>query len=259
MRRLAGLSIALFEFIFPTAAHALGCESYLGRTISPQTFDKVVMRVAAIPSKGKSEAAVQYESRKAAALPSALEPLIIAKEPEAQHYFQYDEHAQSLGVVEFAFANKSFNSRAALEKAGYSGLASEHGTDYKAVIEQVEKGPATGPLQITSRVIFQGPAPYNENEFVSVHLFPAAAQKPYLVGSLPMTAAEAKALTPHLKLAYVIVPKRPYFVEGEMNYRAIPHLDEVDIAEHFQVLVADFKCGLVLTDSGKVLGAYPTR
>ncbi len=270
MRYPTGLSVALLLWALPAAANAASCESYVGQTVAPQTFAAVVARVAAIAAKGKGETAAQVESRKAAALASASGPLVIAKEPEAQEYFEYDAAAQKLGIVEYAFQNKYFNVKKAFSAAGYGGIASETGTDFQAVIEQAEKDVASpsagnssgakqvGKLQLTSKVIYERAAPYREDDWV-VHLFASAAPKPHFVGTLPMTLAEATALRPRLKLAFVVEPKAPFFVSGRLKYGATPHLEEVDSTEDFQVLVADFQCGLVLTDAGKVLGAYPTK
>lgn len=270
MRNSAGLSAVFLLCALPAAAHAASCDSYVGQTLTPQTFAAAVAKVAAIPAKAKGETVAEYESRKAAAIAPTSGPLIIAKEPEAQEHFAYDAQAQRLGIVEYAFHNKYFNVKKALSGVGFSGVASDTGTDYMAVIEQTEKDVASpsagnssgakklGKLQLTSKVIFERPAPYRDDDWVT-HLFPAAAPKPHVVGALPMTPAEATALKPQLKLAYVVEPKAPYFLAGRLKYRAIPHLDEVDITEDFQVLVADFQCGLVLTDAGKVLGAYPTE
>ncbi len=269
MRNSAGLSAALLVCALPAAAHAASCDTYVGQTLTPQTFAAAVAKVAGLPAKAKGETAAQYEARKAAAFASNSGPLIIAKEPEGQKYFEYDAAAQKLGIVEYAFHNKYFNEKDAFAAAGYPDTA-KTSTNFVAVIEQVEKTVAPpsaatasapkqlGKLHLTSKVIFERPAPYNENDWVT-HLFPAAAPKPHYAGTSPMTPAEATALTPKLKLAYVVEPKAPYFLAGRLKYSATPHLDKVDIAEDFQILVADFQCGLVLTDAGKVLGAYPTE
>lgn len=270
MRYPTGFSVALLLYALPAAANAASCEGYVGQTLAPQTFDAAVAQVAAIPARGKGETAAQFNSRKAAAMASASGPLIIAKEPEGQEYLQFDAAAHKLGIIEYAFHNKYFNVKNAFSAVGYSGISSETGTDYMSVIEQTEKdvgnpspgnssgAKQVGKMQLTSKVIYERPAPYREDDWV-VHLFPSAAPEPHVVGALPMTLAEATALKPHLKLAFVVEPKAPFFISGRLKYRAIPHLVEVDIAEDFQVLVADFQCGLLLTDAGKVLGAYPTE
>ena len=268
MRYSTGFSIALLASALPAVAHAASCDSYVGQILMPQTFAAAVAKVAALPAKAKGETAAQVEARKAAALASG--PLIIAKGSEGQEYFEYDAGAQKLGIVEYAFHNKYFNMKVAFAGTGYPALASKTSTDFMAVIEQIEKTVASPPaekssgakqlgkLHLTSNVIFERPAPSNENDWVT-HLFPAAAPEPHFVGALPMTLADATALKPQLKLAYVVEPKAPYFLSGRLKYSATPHLDKVDITEDFQVLVADFQCGLVLADGGKVVGAYPTE
>lgn len=270
MRYPTGFSVALLLYALPAAANAASCEGYVGQTLAPQTFDAAVAQVAAIPARGKGETSAQYDTRKAAALASEASPLIIVKEPEAQKYFQYAAAAQKLGIVEYAFHNKHFDTKKAFSAAGYSGISSETGTDYQAVIELADKpvdspsagtssgAEQVGKIQRTSKVIFERPAPYREDDWV-VHLFPAAAPKPHVVGAVPMTLAEATASKPQLKLAFVVEPKAPFFISGGLSYRATPGVVEVDIAEDFQVLVADFQCGLLLTAAGKVLGAYPTE
>ena len=256
MRHLTGWSAALLLYNLPAIASAKACESYVGQTVAVQTFDAAVARVASITAKKKGETAAHYESRKAAALTTETGVLLIAKGPEARKYFQFDANAQKLGIVEYAFQNKYFNSKKAFLAAGYGGIPT--GTNYESVIEQTNKGPDSGPQQRNSKVIYERPAPYNEDDWVT-HLFPAAAPKPHFVGVISMTPAEFTALKPTLKLAFVVKPKAPFFISGDLKYRATPWLVEIDVAEHFQVLIADFQCGLVLTDAGKVLGAYPTE
>ena len=258
MRHVTGWSAALLLFNLPAIASANACESYVGQTIAVQTFDAAVARVAAITAKKKGETAAHYESRKAAALTTKSGLLLIAKAPEGRQYFQFDANKQQLGIVEYAFHNKFFNTKMAFSAAGYGGIASETGTNYISVIEGTNKGPDSGPQQRSSKVIFERPALFNEDDWVT-HLFPAAAAKPHFVGTISMTLAEATALKPRLKLAFVVKPKAPYFISGDLKYRQTPKLVELDVAEHFQVLIADFQCGLVLTDAGKVLGAYPTE
>lgn len=51
----------------------------------------------------------------------------------------------------------------------------------------------------------------------------------------------------------MVESKTPYFLAGRPKYRAAPHLEEALITEEFQVLVADFQCGLMLADGYKVL------
>lgn len=257
MRHVTGWSAALLLSNFPAIASAKVCESYVGQTIAVQTFDAAVARVAAISVKKKGETVAHYEARKAAALATKSGLLFIGKAPEAQEYFQFDANIQKFGIHEFAFNAKNFAAKEFFSAAGYGGIASETANDYQSVIEQIIKGPDSGPLQRNSKVIFERSAS-NEDVWVT-YLFPAAAAEPHFVGTISMTLAEATALKPRLKLAFVVKPKAPFFFSGNRKYRATPRLVEVDMADHFQVLVADFQCGLVLTDAGKVLGAYPTE
>lgn len=276
MRHVTGLSLAFAFGVLPAvgaAAAPSSCESYLGRTVTPQAFAAAVARVATLRARGKGESRAAYEARKGAALGPPGEALIILKASEGMKYLPYDAQAQKLRIIEYAFHNKAFSPMRALPAAGFAIPDSRSGSYYQAVIEQREEilapptaspaipdaeGRPVGKMRFITQVIFQGVAPFDEDDWVT-HLFPAGKGSERQVGELSLTPAEAAALRPHLRLAFVAVPIAPFFVAGRSKYRSMPHVDLMDTVEDYQVLVADLRCGLALDGAGKVLGAYPTK
>lgn len=84
-------------------AQVLPCESYVGRNVTPVTFDTAVGRLSKLTPKGEFETTAAYESRRAAALVNGGTQ-IISKNPE-RTYIKYDADNQQLTISEWAFTN----------------------------------------------------------------------------------------------------------------------------------------------------------
>lgn len=244
------------------------CAIYVGQTVTPQSFDQATGGFAALPPKGEFETTAAYEARKASALGAASGVLIIGKEPEDRKYFEYNADSQRLGIKSYAFDNTSFDAWKSFYAAGYYGKieVSTMG-NIDAVISSVDKPNGTyegsnsfgakatiQKVHRTTTAIFEGAGrPLNNG------LFPQAEKSPYEVASLQLTPSEAQQLKPLLQVAFVVQPKEPFVVKGTRSVGETTIRNPIDVTEDFEVLVADFRCGLLLDGNNKVLGSYATR
>lgn len=75
-----------------------------------------------------------------------------------------------------------------------------------------------------------------------------------------MAPEEAKLLKPTLQLAFVVTPKPPCYLSAIYEYPSRPTITTPrEITNEVSVLIADFRCGLVLDKDNKVIGAFETR
>ena len=79
------------------------------------------------------------------------------------------------------------------------------------------------------------------------------------LGSLPMDAATAQRIKPTLKIAFVVVPRAPFLVQGSHSVGKTTVTNPTDITEHFKIMIADLQCGLLMDNTNKVLAAYAIR
>ena len=251
--------------LFSTNANAQNqCADYLGQTIAPKTFDEAIMSFANLAPKGEFETTAQYEDRKKSALAGILGPLLISKAPEDRKYFQYDADAQKLRIITYAFQNTFFDTPSAFFVAG-SKIDASTLENIQVVISRVDQptgsyvaqngfGASARVISVkrTTAVIFDRKANFGEP------LFPTAKGSPYVVGELTLVPAEAQALKPNLKLAFVVVPREPYLIRGSKPGSVTTIQNPIDVTENFSILIADIQCGLVTDSTNKVLAAYPT-
>jgi hypothetical protein len=248
------------------------CSAYVGQTVQPQSFDNAVARFAGLTPKSEFETTAQFEARQAQALAGAGGPLIIEKAPDDRKFFEYDADAQALRILPFAFDNKFFPAWEAFYAAGLNGSLNVNVNDnVDAVISEDER--ATGSYEAsnaygakatvvsltrTVQVIFDhGPKLGGRRET----LFPGSITDDYKVnpvGVLAMSPDQARLMKPGLRLAFVATPYRPFLVRGTTKFGKVTFQNPRDITYSYTILTADIQCGLVMDESGLVLGAYST-
>lgn len=248
------------------------CSAYVGQTVQPQSFDNAAARFSGLTPKSEYETTAQFEARQAQALAGAGGTLIIEKAPEDRKFFEYDADGQALRILPFAFDNKFFPAWEAFYAAGLNGSLNVNVNDnVDAVISEDER--ATGSYEAsnaygakatvvsltrTVQVIFDhGPKLGGRREA----LFPGSITDDYKVnpvGVLPMSPDQARLMKPGLRLAFVATPYRPFLVRGTTKFGKVTFQNPRDITYSYTILTADIQCGLVMDESGLVLGAYST-
>lgn len=265
---LVGMAVAFPIQAKETDSVLAQCSAYVGTTVSPKSFDAAAQAFSSLAPKGEFETTAAYEARRSGALGGVSGPLLVSKEPEDRKYFEYDADDQRLTIKSYAFDNTGFDAWGAFYSAGYYGKieASTVG-NIDAVISQADKpagtyeasnsfGAKATVLKIarTTKAIFE-----RKSDSISGGLFPQADKSPYSAGVLELGPSEAQQLKPQLRLAFVVEPKEPFFVKGTRSVGETTVRNPTDITENFSILIADFRCGLVLDGSSKVLAAYATR
>ena len=261
------LAILLTSLLMPTPAPVTqdACDAYVGRVVKPSTFAAATAKFRNVPAKGEFETTAAFEAKRTAILGDATTPLVILKSPEDRKYFAYDADAQKLRIAPYAFDNTRFDSFSAFFSLGLHDTL-DVGTDFNREVVISRTDTPTGsyvatngfgarfPVTRVSRsttAIFEG-----KQEFGVYSLFVDSGD---YIGEVSMTADEARKLKPALQMAFVVVPKPPYFVTGRHSLGDITIRNPYEITESFSVLIADIQCGLLLDSGGKVLGSYPTR
>ena len=251
--------------VFPTASGLQVCSIYVGQTVQPQSFANAVARFSGLTPKSEYETTAQFEARQAQALGGSVGPLIIEKTPESRDYFRYDADAQVLHIASFAFDNTNFPAWDAFYSLGLDrrfGVST--GENIDVVIASGDRvtgtyrgqngfGANASVQQVTRSVkaIFErGPDRSRGHEM----LFPGESE----IGRLSMTPEDARTLKPSLRIALVVTPFAPYVVRGTNPYGRPSMRSPQEVTIDFTILMADIQCGLVMDNSGRVLGAYPT-
>lgn len=237
----------------------------------PKAFDTVVVGFAALSPKGEFESTAQYNARRLVAIGDlAGKPVLIAKEPESPDYFVYDADTRKLTIKTYAFSNMPFVFWSAFYEVGlHDSLDVGVHNNLGVIISQSgtlgNKYRATNGFgarvdvrieQRVSKAIYER---RDDEEYPNNGLFPGAFKRKGDLGQLELSPPEAQQLKPQLSLAFVVVPKAPYFVSGVHKPFKVTFSNPRDVSESFAILVADIQCGLVLDGTKKVIAAYPTR
>ena len=254
--RIAAI-IAVFS---SSAGHSQACPDFVGKTVVAKSFDQAAAGLGNVEPKGEFETTSQYQARVAAVGGSG--PLIISKKPEGSEYFQYDADRQLLFIKSYAFHNTNMNWWSAFYDAKPVGVTASTMYNNAIVISQAEKpngsyaaqnsfGAKTNVVKIdrTMTSIFESEASSYKNR-----LFVNEADG--VLGTLSMDVATAQRIKPSLKIAFVVVPKAPYLVQGSHSVGKTTISNPTDITEHYKILIADMQCGLLMDGDNKVLAAY---
>ncbi|MCW3836796.1 hypothetical protein ACFQ1E_12035 [Sphingomonas canadensis] len=260
------MRVSAFAIVVGTlwsSAASAQCASYVGQTVAPVLFEQVIASFGNIAPKGEFETTAAYQARVAAA--GGGGPLIISKKPEDPKYFAYDADNQVLRVQSYAFHNTNIGWWEAFYEAKPAGITASTMSNIAIVISQTEKangtyraqnsyGASTDVVKIdrTTYSIFEREAPPGQYNVFD-------AEKDGNLGSIPMDIATAQRTKPTLRIAFVVVPKAPYLVEGTHSVGRVTVSNPRDVTEHFKIMIADLQCGLLMDSVNKVLAAYPTR
>lgn len=268
---IAAPPIAASSAVLPVNS-AGGCAGYLGRTVSPVSFDAAIAAFARLTPKSEYETTAQFEARRDAALGGGTGPLVIEKAPERADLFQYDADAQTLLVSPYVFSNSHFPAWQAFYAAGLSSAFNVSTLDNIDVV-MADSDRVTGSYRATNgfgatttvvsvtrsmKVIFERGSQLGR---VRERLFPGSITDDYKVnpvGRLRMAPDEARLLKPNLRIAFVAAPRPPYLVKGSTKYGKTTIQNPRDVTLDFTILTADIQCGLLMDGGGRVIGAYPT-
>lgn len=242
-----------------TTAHAQSCDSYVGQTIAPKTFDQALASINPPAPKGEFEITATYQAR---TQNSGAVKQIISKRMESPKYLEYDADKGAFTVLSYLFDNSNFPVWKTLYRAK-AGLNANTSENRDVLISQSDA--ATGSyvgqngfgakahiskITRTIKGIYEAPAGFNEGLFPDQH---------GVIGSIPMDAPHAMAFKQQAKIAFVVIPKLPYIVKAMFTDGDATIDDPRDIQINSTILIADIQCGLLTDGANKVVAAYTTR
>jgi hypothetical protein len=247
----------------------IGCPTYIGQTVTLNSFDSVVTSLKAIPTgKGEYETTAAFEARVATAKGGMPDTVTIPGIFSAK-YINYDADTSSLKIQAYALRNLNTEYSYVFGygtpyygKVKYSSLGNrdvvvfEKETSNGTYVAANAYGAKVTVTKITriQKAIFEGEhGRYNEDLFVDQKKGVDA-----LLGSVPMSIPAAQALKEKGKIAFVVKPKWPFYAEGIRHWG--PKIaNPTDVSNPIQVIVGDIQCGLLLNPANKVVAAYTTR
>ena len=244
-------------------ASAQSCPAYQGQTVSPMTFDQVASRFSrALSPKSEFETTATYEARLRAIVGAdADHEFIIGKTADPQ-YIKYDADQQVLTLQSYLFDNININYDVMSDLPGSLAGGAMSNTD--VVIEQSDNvagsysgSNAYGASTRVARIsrVTKGIFDHWGQRASGSGLF--ANDDPNWL-HFPLSSEKASALKPHLRIAFVVVPRPPYVVRGVGSSGRTTINHPIDTQEQVTLLTGDIRCALVLMDTGTVLGSLPT-
>jgi hypothetical protein len=244
------------------------CASYLEKVIQPIAPDVLWGILANVPNvKGEYETTVAFEGRVA----DAMKPLahqVVVEVPIQRKFITYNADKQIIDVQKYAFSNSTTKYDGVFgygspfyDKVEYgsenidvvfsdseSTIGSYIGTNAMGVKIRVTK------VKRITKSIFERKAGFNEN------LFPAQIKYDDPVVSWKNVPPDvAKKVKESARVAFVYVPKPPYFATGKFPWGDPTIQNPKEIDERIDVAIGDIQCALLLNSVGKVYAAVPTR
>ena len=261
MKVFASFSIAALTWA--SAAVAQDCSVHVGQVISPKSFEQAIAGLGNIAPKGEFETTSQYQTRISNS--GSATPMIISKKPEDHKHFVYDADNQLLQVKSYAFHNTNMGWWRAFYETKPTGIKASVGNNRAIVISMSDRptgtyvaqnsyGASTTVTRIerTTYSIFERESPIGEDGI----FFGADGD---LLGIIPMDIATAQRIKPALKIAFVVVPKPPFLVQGSHSVGKTTISNPIDVTEKFKIMIADMQCGLLTDGTNKVLAAYAMK
>ncbi|MBF0169397.1 MAG: hypothetical protein HQL45_17460 [Alphaproteobacteria bacterium] len=263
------LVVMLFITIVCGAKADETCSSFVGEPIAPVPIEVAISQLSSLKQlpKGEFETTMDYNSRIEKKTGGNIRRMIIGKPIESRRFFEYDADGERLKIKQYAFTYQEIDLFSAIYGGGLPDKININPfKSFGAVISSSDKktgyysasnsfGVRTSVVSI-ERTVKAIVDPDTNNSY---SLFPSADLSPNIVGELMLSPSEARQLKPKLNLAFVVIPKEPFVLNGVHNPGEVTLNNPQSVTERFTILVADIQCGLVLDGSNKVLGAYMTR
>jgi hypothetical protein len=248
---------------------AQACDTYVGQSVTPSSFDSVAQVLRTIPSrKDEFETTAQFETRVASARSSIPDTVIIPGifSPE---YVTYDADTASLRVQPFALRNLNTDYARVFGFGTPLDGAVEYGVYDNRDVVVFQQETSTGTYRGTNaygasvtvteitrlqQAIFEGKGEGPlETLFANLRIGPDP-----VIGTIPMGIPEARAIKESGRVAFVVSPKWPYYAEGTRYWE--PNItNRIDVTNPIEVIIGDIRCGLLMTASNYVVAAFETR
>lgn len=268
MKICAALVTLLAALPFAAASRAQTCDSFVGQVVAPQSFGAAATALRAIPGvKGEFETTMEFEERQRAAMGTLPSHLVIST-PLDTEYIDYDADAGRFDIRRYAVNNVNTDYARIFGTSGaFEGVVSYSMLGVlDVVIGKTER--RTGSYRAQNA--FGASTTVSEIERTTQSIYEGADTTPQhqglfrrtpgdIIWSLPISPAEAREARNQFRAAWAVVPKPPFFIEGEgRGFRATFDVPQ-DVDETLQIVVADIQCALLLDAANTVLAAATTH
>lgn len=269
IKKSAAVAVVVGAVLLSATGARAACEQYVGKKLSPSSYDDVMAVVSKIPSlKDEFETTDTFNKRVADSKVGLPETFIIGYALHDKKYLKYDADNGYFNVKTYTFNNVS--------KPSYDYVFWEnpHEIEYGSSRDNVDL-PVSKNEQITdsyegsnafgatvkvikikrmTNLIFDKKG--SRKRSYGDYLFRDLTNK-VGVNTIPMSITQAKAFKAEVRAAVLIKPKPPYFAQGRKRHR--PEVDfPQDIDEHINVIIADIQCVFLMDGDNKVLASYAT-
>ena len=264
------LFIVGFLLALPVIGKAqVSCRNFLGTTVAPITFDRAVSSLRLNKPKDEFETTVAYEAR--LALVDNTTPLIISKLIEDRKFLSYNVDENKLEINSYLFSNITFDPWKALyeSKSGIEAnvnnyvygvynrgvVISESNTNVGSYVAQNSYGAKVtiDRQYYTVKSIFESKElAHSKGIFID-----QTAKEP--IGTLIMSPGEAKKFRSTAKIAFVVIPKRPYVVRSTYKEGKATINHPFDSTISSVILIADLRCGLLMNAANLVMLSLETK
>lgn len=249
---------AVASVFLASSAHAQNqCDSYLGQTIAPITFEQAIARAKKAPSpKGEFETTAAYEARIAKESQGSVLIIrkIIEKGRNNYNFLKYDADKQEFVVRKYFFHDYAIPALEIFQHANNGVNANFFNIDMMISASEIAAGGGgkeKAKIKRTITAIFE-----RESRDYKDGLFPGDSAT---IGYVPMDVERAKTFKPQARIAFVVAPKAPYVTRTEFTYTDQGIMPPTPVAVSATVLNADIQCALLTDDKNLVLGAFTTR
>lgn len=255
----------------PSVASTQACDTYLGQTIVPVSFDQVRAALSRLPTqRNEFETTAQFDARVANALGNTAGSYIV-RATFTPKYATYDADQQQFRVEPYAIGNGQpyWTSVFRYDHPLYKQLDFD---SYDNIGLSVSSSETTGTyvgsnaFGVTARItetrsnekaIFDRKAVYGED------LYSPPGSDLYsgtrIIAKIPADPATAPNLKKTMKAALVIAPKSPWVAAGR-GYINTPTIDNPRTTEQVvSAVFADIQCALITDGTNRVIAAVTTR
>lgn len=247
------------------SAETADCIGLVGQQVSSQPFAAVAAKLAGVPTtKGEFETTEAFNVRQGTAAAQLPSTFIVNYQPNSE-YLVYDADAGALSVKSYFFRNLNTSYS---DVFGYGSpldgkLKYGHSDNIDVVVGETQRptGSYAGSnaygatatvtnIQRDTQSIWDREAKYGEDIFVR--------QADGLLGSIPMSPNEARALKASASAAIVVAPRWPYLAKGTKTWT--PTINRpTHVTNDITVITGDIQCALLLDAAKRVIAAYTTK
>ncbi len=233
------------------------CKAYVGKVVTPTTFDALAQTLPKIAEKGEYETTAQYEARKAAALSRAPTGLSVLVLPTDRKYAEYVADDQALFVQAGAFGAGHYSANVGSEFAAWSAR-DDAPKGIGLFVAEKEQVLRTYNAQNGFGATFQVSVINRDTKALHLtteKLFPFAHWNPSPVMGMDLPLAKAPQVRQTFKVALVLKPVAPFVVSGLFDESPPTASEPAKYNDRATLLVAEPKCGLVLDSTMHVLAS----